>query len=365
MILLLALVIPLAVGIAIKGAAGKAITPKELALQEAVVALFVFVTYAIMLSGKTGDVELINGSIAEKHQERVGCCHSYSCNCHEVCSGSGQSRSCSEQCDTCYEHSHDVAWEASSTTGTAVYWDTCNRPHSAAPARWDAIYVGEPTAEEHPFTNYIRGNPASILRRGAVSPALLAQVPEYPTVFDHYRVNRVLDLGVSGVDVAALDHELGFINAQLGAKRQVDIILIVTKEADPTFAEAVRQKWLGGKKNDVVVIVGAPAFPALAWVDVMSWTRQEEMKIAIRDSVLGLGTFDGRKILGITAYEVDRGFRRRHMRDFKYLEAGIEPSGAQAIWILVAALVLSLVISAITYKYDLFNEEPTPRRYRP
>lgn len=363
MILLLALVIPLGLGLIIKAASGKKITPKELALQEAAVAAFVGIVYALMLCGRTGDVELLNGSIAEKHRETVGCCHSYSCNCHEVCSGSGQSRSCSKECQTCYEHSHDVAWEASATTGKVVFWDTCNRPHSSPPARWGAIYVGEPTAEEHAFTNYIKGNPASILRRGAVSPALLAQVPEYPAVFDYYRARRFIDLGVAGVDVAALDHELSFINAQLGAKRQVNIIVIVTREPDPTFAEAVRQKWLGGKKNDVVVVVGAPAFPAIGWVDVVSWTQEAGMKLAIRDAILGLGQWDGGKALGIVAYEVDRGFRRRHMRDFQYLEAGIEPTGAQALGLLLAALVLSLVLSVLTYKYDLFGEETKPRRY--
>lgn len=363
MILLLALFIPIAIGLIAFLISGRKITPKELALQEGIVIVVVIVMYYVMLSGKTGDTEFLNGQVTEKHTDTQGCCHSYPCNCHNVCSGSGQNRSCSEHCDTCYQHSHDVFWEASSSTGSQVYYNGCNGPYSDTPHRYDLIYVGEPTAEEHGYTNYIKGNPNSILRREAVSPSLLAQVPEYPTVYDYYRANRVLDLGVQGVDVDRLNHELGFINAQLGAKRQVDIILIITKESDQTFAEAIRQKWLGGKKNDVVVVIGAPAFPQIAWVDTVSWTQEEGMKINIRDNILAMGTFDGHKALGIIAFEIDNGFKRRHMRDFQYLQAGIEPSTNQTFALFLVAALLSIIFSIVNWQLDLFDEERPTRKF--
>jgi hypothetical protein len=362
MILLLALLIPFAIGFAAYFIAGKKITPKELAVQLGAVALLVIVTYLIMLSGRTGDVELINSSIAERSTGHEGCCHSYPCNCHESCSGSGSSRSCTTECDTCYEHSHDIYWEASTTTGNRVYYDGCNPPGTEMPSRWGHIYVGEPAVERHGFTNYIKGNPNSILRREAVSPALLAQVPEYPRVFDYYRTLRVLNLGANGVDIQALNHELDYVNSQLGPKRQVNIILIITKESDLTFGEAVRQKWLGGKKNDVIVIVGAPAFPEVAWVDVLSWTQEEAMKIRIRDNILAMHTFNGHNALGIIAYEVDQGFKRRHMKDFEYLSAGIEPSSTETTWLFIVAAGLSIGLSGLFARIDLFNEE-RPRRF--
>ena len=362
MILLLALAFPLGIGILAFVISGRKITPKELALQEGILAVIVIIMYYVMLSGQTGDTEFLNGSIAEKHRDTQGCCHSYPCNCHPVCSGSGTSRSCSEHCDTCYEHSHDVYWEATSTTGSQVYYDGCNSPHSDTPKRYDLIYVGEPTTENHGYTNYIKGNPNSILRREAVSPNLLAQVPVYPEVFDHYHSLRVLDLGVVGIDVASMNHEIDFMNAQLGAKRQVNIILILTKEPDLTFAEAIRQKWLGGKKNDVVVVVGMPSFPEIAWVDTVSWTQQETMKINIRDSILAMKTFDGHNVLGIIAYEIDNGFKRRHMRDFQYLSAGIEPSTNETIALFLVAGILSIILSIINYQTDVFDEE-RPKRY--
>lgn len=364
MILLFALLIPLSIGLVAFAISGRRITPKELALQEGIVSLIVVIMYFVMLSGRTSDVEFLNGSIAEKHTDTMGCCHSYPCNCRQECSGTENSRSCTTVCDTCYEHFHDVYWEASSTTGRQVYSNTCNSPSSNMPRRWEQIYVGEPTTEEHSYTNYIKGNPNSILRREAVSPSLLAQVPEYPEVYDYYRASRVLDLGVVGVNVGELNHELDFVNSQLGAKRQVDIILILTRESDPAFSEAVRQKWLGGKKNDVVVIVGMPSFPDIAWVDTVSWTQQEVMKINIRDNVLAMRVFNGHNVLGILASEIDKGFQRRRMRDFKYLSAGIEPSKGQAIALFIVAALLSIVFSVVTTQMDLFDEEDSRQRFR-
>lgn len=100
MILLLAFAVPVVVGGIAFMLGGKRITPMELAAQLAAMLLVLGVTYACMLSGSTSDTELWNGSIANKTKEWGGCCHSYPCNCHEVCSG-GKDNTCSEVCDTC------------------------------------------------------------------------------------------------------------------------------------------------------------------------------------------------------------------------------------------------------------------------
>lgn len=361
MILLLALLIPIVVSFFAYFAANKQITARELAAELTAVGAIIGITYLCMLSGASSDTELWNGSIKEKHAEWGSCCHSYSCHCYTTCSSKG---SCTEHCSTCYRHSRDKEWYASSTTGKTVFSDTCNSPGSSTPSRWDHIYVGEPTTETRSFTNYIKANQGTLFRREGVNESLLAQVPYYPDVYDLYNSDRFVSLGVQGVNVAALNHELSFINAQLGAKKQVNIIVIVTKEADPMFAEALRQKWLGGKKNDVIVLAGMPSFPSIAWVSVISWTQKDDMKIRIRDNILAMQTFDGHKVLGITAYEVDKGFSRRHWQDFDYLKAGVEPSGGEIIALFLIAFVFSVAVNIFTWKQDLFGEAFTNKRFR-
>src|SRR6185437_416291 len=146
-----------------------------------------------------------------------------------------------------------------------------------------------------------------------------------------------------------------------GPKHQVDIILILTEEVDPTFAEAVRQKWIGGKKNDVVVIVGMTGAHELLWVDTVSWTQSETMKINIRDNVLAMHTFDGHKVLGIMAFEIDQGFNRRHMKEFKYLASGVEPTKTQMIVLFIIAGILAIGMSIFCYLVDAFGEERPAR----
>src|SRR5690349_2291120 len=46
------------------------------------------------------DTEILNGRVTSKTRQEVSCRHSYQCHCHQVCSGSGKRRSCSEECDT-------------------------------------------------------------------------------------------------------------------------------------------------------------------------------------------------------------------------------------------------------------------------
>jgi hypothetical protein len=148
------------------------ITWKELLVHEGVLLLIIGVGYAIGLSNRSSDVEHWNGRIAKKWQDTGSCCHSYQCNCYQSCSGSGTGRSCSTVCSTCYEHARDQEWHAITTNNETAYSQNCGRPGTSAPDRWQAIVVGEPTSMEHDFTNYIKGNPDSILRRQGRSEPL-------------------------------------------------------------------------------------------------------------------------------------------------------------------------------------------------
>jgi hypothetical protein len=90
---------------------------------------------------KTADTEVWDGRVASKKEVPVPCEHSYNCNCHEVCSGSGKNRSCSEECDTCYEHhgfmrtiqGNDYDWDVYTTNGETVTIDRVDRQGVSEP----------------------------------------------------------------------------------------------------------------------------------------------------------------------------------------------------------------------------------------
>jgi hypothetical protein len=317
---------------------------------------------------KTADTEIWNGRIVKSAGEQ-SCCHSYSCNCSTVClpscstNAEGDSScgvSCHEECDTCYEHSHDLYWSARTTNGETVFHDGCNPPGSAPPAAWARIVDGEPSAVEHSYINYVKGAPGKFFGRPWLIDRYKGKLPAYPRVYNMYRADRFLmsAIGEALPDTAALNRELSRINGNLGRAKQVNIIMVVTAE-DPEFAEALSEAWLGGKKNDLIVVVGVPEFPRIGWVRVVSWTDARKVKDTIADRVMALGEFDGRKLLSVVEQEVAAKFKRKHMKDFRYLLKEIDPPN-WAFWLLVTlGILVSGGLQAWFWVNDPFDKNKT------
>ncbi|MFC1640431.1 hypothetical protein ACFL2D_00095 [Patescibacteria group bacterium] len=338
---------------------------KEFAVQMVIVIPVVLAGWYMARGYQMSDTEIWNGTIAKKWEEKVSCCHSYQCNCYESCTGTGANRSCSTICQTCYEHSRDKAWKATTSNGEMAYNNGCNSPSSHAPHRWNAIVEGEPTAIEHEFVNYIKANPDSVMRRHGVLEQFGDRIPEYPRVYDHYRADRYIVMDLASPDYKKLNYRLNQINGRLGVRKQVNIIVILTKEPDQMYLEALTEAWVGGKKNDLVVIVGAPDYPKVGWVGVMSWTTVEKLKLSIRDRIMELPEFDGMEILNIVEQEVDKKFLRRQMAEFEYLKATIEPP-AKVFWTLFGvSILLAVGLQIFFYKFDPFHAEHGRMSFRP
>ncbi len=369
MVLFVLLLVPLGLGLAGLLLGQGRVTWKEFLVHEGVMLLLIAASYFIALHYKSSDTEVWNGTVRSKDKIRVDCCHSYSCDCREVCTGSGKDRSCRTECDTCYRHgprksgwNGDVAWNAYSSNGERVYYDGCNAPSSSAPRRWTEIRIGEPTAVEHRYDNYIKGNPDSILRRQGAAERFKGRLPSYPEVYDHYRIRRFIAIGVPVEGLDALDERLSEINGRLGALKKVNVVVIVVKEGDQRYLEALRETWLGGKINDFVVVVGVPEPPDIAWAGVISWTRNEDLKVQVRDEIVALGTFDGTRVLDIVEANVESRFEHRPISDFEYLKSTIEPSGAVTWTIGILGALIALGLQIWFWFRDPFGDGHAPYR---
>lgn len=339
----------------------------EALIQTAVGATLMFGGFMAARYAKTADTEIWNGRIV-KTSGTQGCCHSYSCNCSTTClpdcstdfdGNTSCGLSCHEECDTCYRHNHDLFWSASTTNGENVYHDGCNPPGSVPPAEWERIVDGEPSAIEHSYINYIKGAPGGFFKRPWLVERYKGKLPAYPRVRDRYRVDRFLmsAIGEALPDTKELNGILARINGDLGRTRQVNIIVVVTAEDSTFYAEALSEAWLGGKKNDLIVVVGVREFPQVGWARVISWTDAREVKDTIESRVRTLGAFDGRKLLSIIEQEVASKFKRKHMKDFRYLLKEIEPPG-WALWLLIVlGLLVSGGLQAWFWVSDPFNRD--------
>ena len=333
------------------------VTLKEFFVMELAVALVLAVGIGISFYTATGDVELWNGRVAKKVKELVSCEHSYSCNCRPSCSGSGKDEVCTTVCDTCYEHSNDWDWNLYTNNNETVTIKRIDRRGSQEPPRWTQAQVMDPTALQHRFTNYVKASPDTILRRRGVLKQFQNLVPAYPVgVYDYHYADRFVSVGVPEPNARDWNRLLQELNADLGPSKEVNIILVAVKTEDPVYQYALEEAWIGGKKNDLIVLLGVTDYPKISWVRVSSWSKSEDLKVELRDAVQEIGTMADRGKLAETIRGlVVKKFIRRHMSEFKYLAAGLQPGTTVTIVLFIVGLLVQIGLLVYFYREDPFD----------
>uniref|UniRef100_A0AAU8KWS3 Uncharacterized protein n=1 Tax=Serratia phage Kevin TaxID=3161161 RepID=A0AAU8KWS3_9CAUD len=308
-------------------------------------------SYYAAISASSSDVEVLNGKVLSKSRERVSCEHSYECNCYyvETCSGSGTSRSCTRtrHCSTCYEHSYDVDWDVQTSVGTITI-NRIDRQGLGQPPRWTNVVLGEPVSRSHSYSNYILGNRDSLFAKNKeFGEKFKDLIPEYPEVYDYYRFNRVLNLTGAYLPTVYWNSVLNDELKTLGPARQVNIILVVTKDQPAEFFNGLIYNWAGGKKNDVIVVVNVDGAQNITWVRSTSFADgmdNMELHHRIEDKLLGQGM--GVAVLKDITNGIAVGFNRVSMEKMEYLKWR-PMSTWESVWVAFIGLLLPLVAGVI------------------
>ncbi len=93
------------------------ITWLEMGAQILVVSIVLGIVWMAGSWSQTHDTEIWNGQVTKKTRDHGHYVRSYDCNCYQSCSGSGDTRSCHQVCQTCYEDHYTVDWFLISTIG--------------------------------------------------------------------------------------------------------------------------------------------------------------------------------------------------------------------------------------------------------
>jgi hypothetical protein len=328
------------------------ITWKEFLIQVAVVSILMTGGYFAARYQATSDTEIWNAQVESKDHQRVSCSHSYPCNCRPVSCG----KNCTTvHCDTCYEHLYDVSWYVYTTAKESFEIDRVNRQGTDEPPRWTAVRLGDPTALPHSYTNYIKANPWSLLNK--TDEGTQFALPPYPlSLYDYHYVDRFVHTELFH-NALEWNHDLQLLNSSLGVDKQVNIVIVVTKESE-SFSHALQNAWLGGKKNDLIVVIGSKDGHNIDWARVVSWSHSEVLKVEVRDALIDIGNLDDRAaIITMLNEQIKRGFVRMDMEDYKYLMAGMEPSETVMWILLVVGMLISTGLSWLFYQQDIFDEE--------
>lgn len=164
---------------------------------------------------------------------------------------------------------------------------------------------------EHEYENRVQAS-RSVFSYRKISPeaANVEGLFDYPetTLFRYPSV-----LGDCGPNTKLANEKLRRHNTKLGAKKQVRMWVICTDSTDPMFGQDQEAYWVGGNKNEVVLVKGQ------GWVHVFSWTDHKEPLIETRDFVVAMDAFDPVAAVDFMAQKIDLEFQRKHFEDFSYL----------------------------------------------
>jgi len=339
------ILVPLAICIA-----GAALWPKRITWKEMLIGMGIGVVVAlagfyIARYAALSDTEHWNGRISAKTHGSQPCCH-----CRDVCDSRDKNGNCTSSHEVC-SHLQDYWWSLEVNTGDTIPIDYCEPNENTVPASWTAAYVGEPAAVKHRYLNYLRADPDSLVRKFA-DEKMLNSVPEFPLIYDFYKVSKVVGGGLP----PEWDKGLREINADFGNSKQVDVTLVVTNNPSPTWADALEAAWLYGPKNSLNIVVGITKDGVFDWVRVVTISKVEDVKIGLRDGLKGLKTTDWEQGLKIIRSEVSK-FHRTPMAEYEYLMSAASPSTGVLIFLYIFITLASCGLVWWAHGHDIFGNE--------
>jgi hypothetical protein len=323
------------VTLAMKHFNNKEFSWREFGIVVTINSVLILIVAALGYHANTLDYQLLNGEVTSKAREEVSCSHSYECHCRPVSCGKNCSKT---KCDICYEHSHDYDYIAKTTVGDIII-NRIDAQGVNTPPRFNRIKEHEPASVSASFTNYIKAAPDSLFNLSMLIDSSIV-VPEYPEVYDYYRVNRVLvtpDISFSGA--SQLNDLINDSLRTIGKIKEVNIIVIVTGK-DRDFADAVKNKWLGGKKNDVVIMIGLDQ-DKIKWANSFSFSKSDIVNVKLSHDIRDLEVLDVTKLHRIIIDDVTQYYERMDMEEFSYLMDTIDPP----TWAIVIAAIFSIGFS--------------------
>jgi hypothetical protein len=149
-------------------------------------------------------------------------------------------------------------------------------------------------------------------------------------------------LGGSMVDSNVWNWLVNEANKTLGPAKQIDLLFIMVKTDDPNYVQALKTAWLGGQKNDFIVVIGTLDGHKVEFADVISWTPRADLKVDVKNMIEHTSLDNRDYIVSQTVSLITAKFQRLHMKDYKYLLSTVELSPGEMISSMIICILAEI-----------------------
>lgn len=146
------------------------------------------------------------------------------------------------------------------------------------PQRYETVKEGEPFAFKKSYKNFNQLNDYSDSILNSQNQ-YINKVPDYPKIFDYYKVNRVIFIGGYKNNFINLNQKLSENLILWGGQYNLNVIIfLLNEDYSKEYVDAIKLKWNEGKKNDVILAIQLNKYDVINWVSVISKNQSEGFK---------------------------------------------------------------------------------------
>ena len=213
-----------------------------------------------------------------------------------------------------------------------------------------------PTSFEYSYINYVRASDNIIRETGHVE-----RYQEYLVDYPEVQSNLYGPIDIDRVIVKNAQVLMGWQNTVdqnlsqgLATLEEVDVnVLVYIVDTDQGFYHALSEYWVGGKKNDAIVLIGMTQWPYVDWCRILSWTDSQEFKIGLEGAIYDLDRISDADEFSETIMTYVRdSYEPKPIEDFEYLRYNL----TLAWWAIVIAVILVAISQAPFMILALSNE---------
>jgi hypothetical protein len=175
---------------------------------------------------------------------------------------------------------------------------------------------------------------------------------DYPQNNNWFASDRLLGTSKQFIDLFLFDQ----MNSRLGPTKKVNVIIVgFPARTSQQVALEQQSKWIGGKKNDFVIVFAAgDLITPPEWVSCFGWTESEIAKANLNSVLLRMPVNSG--WLSIIENEIKANYQIKEWKKFSYLE--IEPP----LWTYILFIVFLVITQTGIWVWANVNEVEKSRR---